>query len=833
MDSTKQPKPRAIFDDWPNLLDVDSLLTSPHLESINLLPIAETPLPYALPGVNNTVPPAVTARPPLSQQHKAALASSSNGIDIPWSSIQLATTWNDLEQFDSLTAGGQYQFSGYPHPETGAPSKMSLQAPGNVNSRPDQLPLDSDLPTPSKVGKRFPSRLNKILRTWLAEHAHHPYPSVEDIEVMQKQMGLSRQQIVTWFGNARRRLKTQPGRPSTPIPFSLQVDKAQEQDLSLEEMNPLQRWQNSPPEHEPAAASAIAKAVRGLPVSDGHPIIPGWDDSSASSAVTSKSSNSSLGSAWSDGSHRSGELFDHRRKSIKRRRRRALPKWLELDRSNPLQSICHTYQCTFCTETFKTKHNWQRHEKSLHLSLEQWKCSPQGPTVQSPDSGKSQCAYCGQINPSLDHISEHNYAACQHRDVDERTFYRKDHLQQHLKLVHNSKFMSWPMEQWKQEIATLRSRCGFCELIMGSWIDRTDHLAEHFKEGQTMASWIGDWGFDSHVLDMVENSMPPYLIHYERNSPWPFTTQQGPVETPINAFELIKLELDFWVNNINGAETLPTNEELQYEACCIILGSEMLSTQSEESGSSWLRELLMSSDEIVKQARIRPMKTSVKARITQLKIHGKGNIFENCSAEDQLQKYVNLSLSSGLMVGHAELQFEASNIIASLEASATKPSPMFVRFLNDLIFASNQWLAPFRARSHLQPGGGNALEPPKIFQSIAAHTSGENPIPAACLPEFTNDHAIETTRGRNLAPGKLTPYLQDDSNCYRRLTRELSRFVVSAVSPHNPSRHIPSDEELQYQARWIMFEEGDPWNQTPADNRQWLENFKLNVGLIL
>ncbi|KAL7904912.1 hypothetical protein GGI35DRAFT_472105 [Trichoderma velutinum] len=698
------------------------------------------------------------------------------------------------------------------------------------------------MPAPPKARKRFSSRLNRILKAWLAGHAHHPYPAVEDIELMQKQTGLSRQQIVTWFGNARRRLKTPPKRPPTPIPCSLEIGVAQEQDLSFEEMNPLQRWQNSPPEHEPAAASAIAKAVCGLSVSDGHPVEsiedmslanPWWNDSSASSAATSKSSNSSLSSAWSGGSHQSAEVFDRRKKSIRRRRRRALPNWLELDRPNPLQSICHTYQCTFCTETFKTKHNWQRHEKSLHLSLEQWKCSPQGPIIRHPDSGELQCAYCEQMNPSHDHISDHNYAACHHRDVNERTFYRKDHLQQHLKLVHNSKFICCPMEQWKQEIATLQSRCGFCELTMSSWVDRTDHLAEHFKEGQTMANWKGDWGFDSHILDMVENSMPPYLIQYERNSPWPFTTQQGPVETPINAFELIKLELDYWVNNINATETLPTNKELLYETCCIILGSDMLSNQFEEPGPSWLRELLMSSEEIVRQARIRPMKTSVKARITQLKIHGKGNIFENCSAEEQLQKYVDSALLSGLMIGYAELQLEASNIIASLEASTTKPSPMFVHFLNDLIFESNCWLLPFCARSHLKPRGGIVLEPQKVLQAIAAHTVGKNHIQATSAPESTTYLTIETTRAHDLSPGKLTPYIQDDSNCYRRLTRELSRFVASAVSPHNPSRHIPSDEELQYQARWIMFEEDDPWNQTPADNPQWLEDFKINVGLIL
>ena len=34
--------------------------------------------------------------------------------------------------------------------------------------------------------------------------------------------------------------------------------------------------------------------------------------------------------------------------------------------------VVRKYQCTFCTDTFKTKYDWQRHEASIHLSLEQW-----------------------------------------------------------------------------------------------------------------------------------------------------------------------------------------------------------------------------------------------------------------------------------------------------------------------------------------------------------------------------------------------------------------------------------------------------------------------------
>jgi len=103
----------------------------------------------------------------------------------------------------------------------------------------------------------------------------------------------------------------------------------------------------------------------------------------------------------------------------------------------------------------------------------------------------------------------HNYLACQHRSLEERTFFRKDHLQQHLKLIHNSRFNKWPMDRWKVESQDIRSQCGFCGLSMESWSDRADHIAQHFREGKTMDTWHGDWGFEAPVLDMVENAIAP------------------------------------------------------------------------------------------------------------------------------------------------------------------------------------------------------------------------------------------------------------------------------------------------------------------------------------
>ena len=66
------------------------------------------------------------------------------------------------------------------------------------------------------------------------------------------------------------------------------------------------------------------------------------------------------------------------------------------------------------------------------------------------------------------------------------------------------------MENWKfDKSGEIRSQCGICNLHISTWSERVDHLANHFKDGKTMADWKGGWGFEAPVLDMVENSMPP------------------------------------------------------------------------------------------------------------------------------------------------------------------------------------------------------------------------------------------------------------------------------------------------------------------------------------
>ncbi|TKW57870.1 Homeobox protein 4 [Colletotrichum tanaceti] len=384
--------------------------------------------------------------------------------------------------------------------------------------------------TAAKIGARFSRESVRILKNWLSTHTRHPYPSDEEKEMLQRQTGLNKTQITNWLANARRRGKIQAPRSTSPHPrsYSGAIDIPQRRgtpapDGRVRHMNPLERWVDSPPENEPAEVTAIARAVASSSGASSSGLTSPYsfnftDDgsgrslcnaSSASSLGTSHSSGGSFASAYSHASRGSFGSFGSFNRGRRRRRRRAGANPVEEKTS--LAPASKTFQCTFCTETFRTKHDWQRHEKSLHLSLERWVCSPDGPVALNPETNQLCCVFCGEANPDQAHTEKHNHFQCQERSLEERTFYRKDHLNQHLRLVHDTKFSEWSMKTWKVATPEIRSRCGFCGCVLDSWKQRTEHLSEHFKGGTTMADWKGDWGFEAPVLEMVENSIPPCM----------------------------------------------------------------------------------------------------------------------------------------------------------------------------------------------------------------------------------------------------------------------------------------------------------------------------------
>ncbi|EEU38797.1 uncharacterized protein NECHADRAFT_21662, partial [Fusarium vanettenii 77-13-4] len=617
---------------------------------------------------------------------------------------------------------------------------------------------------PPKSGRRFSTRVAKILRNWFAAHQHHPYATTEDLERLQGQTGLSRQQVTNWLVNARRRSKPHSSRtqssyirdatqPTSTGPGTINIPRRPPTPMPCDQMSPLQRWQNSPPECEPATVASISRA----------------------------------------------------------------------------QGI--------------------------------------------------SCIYCGQADPDESHLNAHSYASCIERSLEERTFYRKDHLQQHLKLVHGAKYMEWPMDSWKTDNTEIISRCGFCGEGLSSWAIRVDHLADHFKSGSTMADWKGDWGFDHDVNEMIENAIPPYLIHCEQTSPLPFSVTQGPAGSPTSAYELIKLELEYYMYDYLDAHgRLPSDDELQCEGCTIILGAEATSGHHVPPAPSWLRDIFTSSTETVQQARLRPIEQINKSRMSQLKINGKSDIFDGCELEAQLCRLVAIHNMIGLPMTDYELQKQAASLLDRMESGSHNSSQLFTGFLTRLVWMSNKWLTPLRDRGrqlpaesmtnndstqpnlatdhspnrlvnselnsgHPQGGISNLLQLLDHTRSPVSPTTASGVSPSVLLirkqghgiisastihharPPSTTQNPFQGTGPFNGAP------FNNDSNSYRRLTRDLSRFVMTTMSSNNPSSHVPTDEELKYQARWIWYDDDDPWNQTPADNDEWLRDFKRDCGL--
>ncbi|CZS73891.1 unnamed protein product [Fusarium graminearum] len=656
-------------------------------------------------------------------------------------------------------------------PDDANTTQNHLQQLNTFDSSSNQSPILTPSTLPPKVGHRFTLEALRSLKEWFSTHINNPYPTEEEKTILEHQTGLSRTQITNWLANARRRRMITDGRGSgnTQVPEGYTPTRSgtpiPRRGQPLRDLNPLQRWENSPPENEPATASDIARAME------------------------------------------SGELI------------------------------------------------------------------------------RSICLFCGQDNPDENHLVNHNPSACQ-----ERAFSRKDHLKQHLRLVHNAALTDLTTKLWKTAQPDITSRCGFCQASLSTWPDRVDHLANHFKLGCTMRSWIGDWGFNASVLKTLENAMPPYLVYFEGGTPFPFTANGSPPDCPRSAYELISIEMAYFIQNHNyKTGSLPSHRALHLEACRIVFGSEIMFPETDpdsHGGSSWLRDLLLSSDEIVQQARFAPIRSRAESRLSALRIKGKNALFEECLLESRLQAFVRTQREKGIYaISDEDLQREAGRVILQMESELQTKPEYVANWLIGFLNHSTHWIGVFRQRVGLVSvnNSHNVIEPSNISQwqdsaqwqlggstwpngndwllvghgdaagtdtpwgteleNSTNHTSTDTSLqdfkwlwsddqsPPA-IPQSNPSPEAEsqpTLRPTWLGPGI---YVLNDPNHIPWLAREMKRWVKAAMSPNNPISHIPSDEELRHQARCLLYNDDDPWNQTAADNAQWLEMFKKDVGIL-
>ncbi|KAH8585771.1 hypothetical protein B0O99DRAFT_530038 [Bisporella sp. PMI_857] len=375
---------------------------------------------------------------------------------------------------------------------------------------------------PANTRKQISRRSIRPLKDWLSAHQDDPFPSHEEKLLLELQSGLTKVQISNWFANARRRQKgitvTMP-----PLPI-IRNRQLSDTDGRLLAMNPMERWANSPPESEPAQSSMVAKAAGSLPLANsqgleyGSYILPysgasGPATSSVKSFGTDSSdnSNNSSMSAWSEASH-----YSFKKRKQRARRRSARPK----TKINATEDNGCVYECTFCSESFSLRYDWQRHEQSIHLPMERWICSPDSLLVPLPINGNSLvCMFCQESSPTAEHLATHDAEACLERPPEGRTFTRKDHLRQHLRKYHGCQSPSsldWILDSWKVENMNFRSRCGFCGTWFSAWKQRSAHLASHFQRGARMSEWSGDHGFDEESQRLLTNATHPNIVKQQK-----------------------------------------------------------------------------------------------------------------------------------------------------------------------------------------------------------------------------------------------------------------------------------------------------------------------------
>ncbi|PLB44244.1 hypothetical protein P170DRAFT_513460 [Aspergillus steynii IBT 23096] len=367
--------------------------------------------------------------------------------------------------------------------------------------------------------QRLPSEAVKTLRLWFHQHQDFPYPTPNERRELEQHTGLNQRQIFNWFANARRRKRRSIGKAPSPSP---EVDTAAQSFLS-----PLERWQHSPPECEPAATSDILRALENAPPSSDWNIVDSSDQSSKSENSSGSSflfgapSVGTFEHSGSSGSDLSVKPQNRRFQrpptpipSMRPRRRKKVSKSSSrLDK--PITHEHRPYQCTFCCDSFRSKYDWVRHEKALHISVDRWRCAPEGGIVET--DGVNVCVFCDAPDASDTHLETHNYLRCRDKPPELRVFSRKDHLRQHLRLMHDVQKCPF-LDRWRDSTPEIHSRCGFCNSDFKTWEERVDHVAEHFKKRADMSQWAGGWGFEPDVEHQVENAMPPYLLGIERST---------------------------------------------------------------------------------------------------------------------------------------------------------------------------------------------------------------------------------------------------------------------------------------------------------------------------
>lgn len=431
-------------------------------------------------------------------------------------------------------------------------------------------PQNESSDNPTKPTTRHSWNSTHVLKKWHSLNSAWPYPSAEEKRELSRKSGLSVRQVSQWFVNARRRSE---GRSD---------DKQGSSESHLKSSLPR-------PRRSASLGTLSSAASRGtLTKSHSQSDIPSHFQTSTDNSRNSASHPSSSYSSYPG----HPDVTDHQQLQNERSKTQ-----LSVGNRIAEDKSFRIYQCTFCTDTFKTRYDWTRHEATLHLALEQWTCLPTGPKRWDLGDPSPKCSLCDERDPSDDHLQSHHISDCIAKPTSLRSFLRKDHLHQHLRIAHGTDKMILSMNAWSSKLSQVKSRCGLCGETFSLWSDRNDHLADHFRRGKTMKEWKGDRGFEPSIAMLVQSAMPPYLIGAESLDLEPFSASKGVMKkmltypdakNPPNVFELLTARLGDFVTASRASGATINCDILRHQARLILYGDDDPLNQTPADNDQWL-----------------------------------------------------------------------------------------------------------------------------------------------------------------------------------------------------------------------------------------------------
>lgn len=336
------------------------------------------------------------------------------------------------------------------------PTHLSFPSPASPEKRVKR----------SRAGRnsKLPIAALNRLQSWLDANKHNPYPTADTKRSLARECGITEKQVNTWFTNARaRQMSAHQVDSGSEIEGAHDSDEAELQQYNM------------------GASPYLQDSVQ-------------TEDFHRRTSVASQSRARTS---------RRGKKKDYRRNQNNAEVAQLPQTPLLLSPTSitsPVDPSVHAdqemWQCTFCLKALVPK-SWRRHEDTQHRPKTQaarWTCMLHGPrlTLSNRTNSESVCAFCMLKNPSEEHfLQHHRIDECSRRDVADRTFYRPDHLRQHIKNFHNATLFDIVQARWKKAAETIAEgwTCGFCGIRLETWDKRETHISNHFKDGMTMASW--------------------------------------------------------------------------------------------------------------------------------------------------------------------------------------------------------------------------------------------------------------------------------------------------------------------------------------------------------